>query len=102
MISPLKLFGWLFTLSIFIASFGLRIAPLPILFMVVPTFALFQLIWASNILNPLPTSHWAFRIPGLLWLRSSLQYALNLPTWVRILILCVCIFGGLGLAKLAA
>lgn len=70
--------------------------------MVIPTFALFQLIWANNILKPLPSSHWAFKIPGVLWLRSTLHLALNLPIWVRAVIVFACIFGGLGLSKLAS
>ena len=100
--TPLKLFGWLFLLSIFIALFRLRVAPLPALLMVAPTFALFQLLWANDILSKLSTAHWAFKIPGLLWLRGALQSSLACPMWFRVLVVFSCIFGGLGLANLAA
>ena len=102
MTSPLKLFGWLFALSGFVALFRLRVAPLPVLLMVTPIFALFQLLWAHDILSKNPPTHGLFKIPGLLWLRSALQYALALPSWARVLVVVACIFGGLGLAKLAA
>lgn len=102
MTSPLKLFGGLLALSGFIAIFRLRVAPLPVLLMVTPTFALFQLLWANEILSKNPPTHWLFKIPGLLWLRSALQSALALPIWVRVLVVFACIFGGLGLAKLVS
>ena len=44
MLGSLKLFGWLYSLSIFIALYQLRVAPLPVLLMVAPTFALFQYV----------------------------------------------------------
>ena len=98
MLGSLKLFGWLYSLSIFIALYQLRVAPLPVLLMVAPTFALFQLLWAHDIFSKLPQARWAFKIPGVLRLRIALQSALALPKWVRILIVFACIFGGLDLA----
>lgn len=100
MTDSIKLFGWFFVLSVFVALFRLRAGPLAILLMVTPTFALFQLLWAKNILNPKPQSHWLFKIPGLWWLRNTLVSALALPLWVRAVIVLACIFGGFGLAKL--
>lgn len=100
MTDSIKLFSWLFALSVFVALFKFRAVPLAVLLMVTPTFALFQLLWVKNILSPKPQQHWLFKIPGLWWLRNTLISALALPLWVRLVIVLACIFVGLGLAKL--
>lgn len=98
--SSIKLFLWLLVASLFVAAFRLRVAPPSVLLLLTPTFALFQLLWASGILSKYPPTHWLFKIPGLLWLRSALTAALGIPIWVRVLVLLACIFGGLALSKI--
>lgn len=96
----LKLFGWFFVVSLFVAAFRLRAAPLGLLVLIGPTFALFQLIWLQKLLAAKTPTHWIFKIPGLSVFCGFLTKSLALHWFVRLLVLVVCLFGGLGLSNL--
>lgn len=98
----IRLFGWFFTLSIFITLFRFWSGPLPLLLFVTPIFALFQLILTEGFLSSKPHSYWLFKVPGLWRLRNTLSAALALPIWVRLVIILSCMFGGGGLAMLSS
>lgn len=100
MSTNLKLFAWFFAVSFFAGSFRLRAAPLGLLVLIGPTFALFQLVWLQNLLAPKEATHWLFKVPGLLAFRGLLTKGLALPLWGRLLALVACLAGGLGLSKL--
>jgi hypothetical protein len=97
-----SLFGWFVTVSAFIAIYRLRAAPLGVLLLILPTFAIYQLLWLSDILHSKPDSHWVFKIPFTRALGHALQQALAIPEWLRVLVVVGSIFLGLLLSHLVA
>ena len=96
----LKLFGWLFLCSAFVAVFRLRYAGIGMLLLIGPAFALFQIAWLQNILSSKPRDSRFFKVPGLAHLRDLLDRSIALPRWIKLCILLACLFGGLGLSRL--
>ncbi|WP_353163084.1 hypothetical protein [Salinisphaera shabanensis] len=97
---PRSLFGWFIAVSAFVAIYRLRAAPPGVLLLILPTFALFQLLWLSDILNSKPPNHWLLKTPGLKPLSHALRRALALPEWARVVVVVGSIALGLGLSHL--
>ena len=97
-----SLFGWFVAVSAFIAIYRLRAAPLGVLLLILPTFAIYQLLWLSDILHSKPDSHWVFKIPFTRALGHALQRALAIPEWLRALVVVGSILLGLLLSHLVA
>ena len=96
-----SLFGWFIAVSAFVAIYRLRAAPLGVLLLILPTFALFQLLWLSDILHSKPPNHWLLKVPGLKALSHALQKALALPAWARVVAVVGSVALGFGLSHLA-
>lgn len=97
-----SLFGWFVAVSALIAIYRFRAAPLGVLLLILPTFAIYQLLWLNDILHSKSESHWVFKISFTRSLGHALQRALAIPEWLRVLVVVGSIPLGLLLSHLVA
>lgn len=99
MTKSLKLFAGFFFVSFLYAWSRFHRESFALFLLVGPTVALYQLLCLNDKLASRPPSHWLFKVPGVFRIKELLHSALSLPQAVRVLVLLVCIFGGLELSK---
>jgi hypothetical protein len=81
-----KTFIPLFILAVIYSAWKFSKLPLSLAVMMTPTLALWQLIWLGDLIQGLPSGHWALKIPGVPQLGQLVAQALALPNWFRIVV----------------